>query len=281
MSRPIKQGLDYFPMDVDLDDKFELIEAKHGITGFGVIVKLYQRIYKEGYFLKWTDETALIFAKKIGVNIDEINAILEDCFKYNIFSKTVFSHHKVLTSVGIQARFCSAIQRRKEVNLCKSLLIIDISSLVNVYINWVNVDNSTQRKGKERRVKERREEEPENPSLPELNFIQLIVEEFTGAFPEYVITTPGKENAAAAKLLATFKKLYPELSSEEMLKKLRSHFDACKNIGDKWYRANMSLSLMVSKYNEINNHLNRPTQQRAGVSPDLRDVDTTNRLNEE
>ena len=48
MARPIKTGLDYFPMDVDTDEKFELIEAKHEIVGFGIVIKLFQRIYKSG-----------------------------------------------------------------------------------------------------------------------------------------------------------------------------------------------------------------------------------------
>ena len=64
MSRPIKQGLDYFPMDVDLDEKFELLEAKHGLLGFAVIIKLFQRIYREGYFLKWNEETALYLVRE-------------------------------------------------------------------------------------------------------------------------------------------------------------------------------------------------------------------------
>ena len=40
MARPIKDGVDYFPFDVSLDEKFELIEAEFGLTGFAVIVKL-------------------------------------------------------------------------------------------------------------------------------------------------------------------------------------------------------------------------------------------------
>ena len=40
-----KSGLEYFPLDVVLDDKFELIEAEFGLTGFAVIVKLFQKIY--------------------------------------------------------------------------------------------------------------------------------------------------------------------------------------------------------------------------------------------
>lgn len=56
----IKSGLDFFPLDVCLDKKFELIEAEYGLTGFGVIVHLLQEIYgKEGYYIEWTEEVAL------------------------------------------------------------------------------------------------------------------------------------------------------------------------------------------------------------------------------
>ena len=41
----MKSGLEYFPLDCNMDDKLELIEAEFGITGFGVVVKLFQKIY--------------------------------------------------------------------------------------------------------------------------------------------------------------------------------------------------------------------------------------------
>lgn len=37
MARPLKQGLDYFPLDCQVDVKFELVEAEFGLTGFGVV----------------------------------------------------------------------------------------------------------------------------------------------------------------------------------------------------------------------------------------------------
>ena len=38
--RKLKNGIEYFPLEVYLDEKFELIEAEFGLTGFGVVVKL-------------------------------------------------------------------------------------------------------------------------------------------------------------------------------------------------------------------------------------------------
>ena len=36
-------GIPYFPLDVHLEDNIALIEAEFGLTGFAVIVKLYQK----------------------------------------------------------------------------------------------------------------------------------------------------------------------------------------------------------------------------------------------
>ena len=42
MARPQKEGIDYFTLDVKMDDEVKLVEAKSGIAGFGVLIKLYQ-----------------------------------------------------------------------------------------------------------------------------------------------------------------------------------------------------------------------------------------------
>jgi len=100
--------------------------------------------------------------------------------------------------------------------------------------------------------KEYKKEEPEKiPAGFNVNFIDSIINEFLTVFPEYIIITLGKEKAMAGKLLSVWKKNNPGLNTEETLKSLRVHFEHCKNISDDWYRTNMSLSLMVTKYNQI------------------------------
>ena len=42
-----KEGIDFFPLNCQLDEKIELIEAQYGLKGFAVVVKLFQRIYGE------------------------------------------------------------------------------------------------------------------------------------------------------------------------------------------------------------------------------------------
>lgn len=46
MARPKKIGLEYFPLDCQMDDKVEILEAVHGLEGFAVYVKFLQAIYQ-------------------------------------------------------------------------------------------------------------------------------------------------------------------------------------------------------------------------------------------
>ena len=71
-----KSGVDYFPLDDTLNDNFKLIEAEFGLTGFGVVVKLYQKIYGgRGYYTEWTNEVALLFAREIGLGGNAVSEI--------------------------------------------------------------------------------------------------------------------------------------------------------------------------------------------------------------
>ena len=56
MARPQKTGLDYFPLDVELDDKFEIIKSEFGVEGFGIIIKLFMKIYgQHGYYMVFAE----------------------------------------------------------------------------------------------------------------------------------------------------------------------------------------------------------------------------------
>ncbi|WP_123053119.1 DUF4373 domain-containing protein [Clostridium sp. JN-1] len=170
MARPQKEGLEYFPLDVDMDqdDKVALIEAQHGLVGFGVVVKLLMKIYKHGYFYEWTEKQQLLFSKRVNVDINSLNAIINDCVKWELFDKNAFETYNVLTSKGIQRRYIEAVGRRQKVKIYKEYLLLD-DETINVYKNLVIVDiNSNneevnaninpQSKVKESKVKKSKEE---------------------------------------------------------------------------------------------------------------------------
>lgn len=143
VARPIKDGVDYFPFDVTLDEKFELIEAEFGLTGFAVVVKLYQRIYERGYYCEWTNEVALLFGHKIGLGGNVVSEIVSAAIKRGIFDKGMFEKYGILTSRGIQKRYFEAVARRKLVNVKKQYLLVCVTQfLKSDNINYENVNNN-------------------------------------------------------------------------------------------------------------------------------------------
>lgn len=166
MARPLKDGVDYFPMDVHLDTKFDLIEAEFGLTGFAVVVKLYQEVYGQGYYCEWTSEVALLFGRKAGLGGNVVSEIVAAALRRGIFDRTLYEKHRILTSAGIQRRYFEAVSRRRYVNVDRRYLLVDIGQyLKDAAIRWVsadmnpvNADNNPQRKQKERKQKERKEE---------------------------------------------------------------------------------------------------------------------------
>lgn len=170
----MKSGLEYFPLDVHMDDKIALIEAEFGLTGFAVIVKLYQKIYSTGYYCEWTNEVALLFGKKIGLGGNAVSEIVKAAIKRGIFDKDLFDKYHVLTSEGIQKRYFEAVSRRKKVEVEKAYLLLRNTQVFkNVYISGANADISEenayaneQSKGKESKGKESRGEEAAPPPAP-------------------------------------------------------------------------------------------------------------------
>jgi hypothetical protein len=159
MARPFKTGVDYFPLDVSMDEDVELLEAEHNIVGFGVLIKLYQKIYANNFWINWDNKSALVFSNRINVNINSINAIINSCLEWGIFDKKLLENYQILTSRGIQKRFFEITKRRSEIEIVKQYLLIELPEnkkqrRVFVNINLINANKSTQSKVKESKVKE-------------------------------------------------------------------------------------------------------------------------------
>lgn len=157
-----KIGVDYFPLDVHIDDKLKLIEAEFGLTGFAIVVKLWQRIYSLGYYCEWNNEVALLFAKSNNVSGNVVSEILEASIRRGIFDKGLYEKYGVLSSRGIQKRYLLITKRRSKVELFDEYLLISVPQdaknvyiySIDVYNNPKNVNRNAQSKVKESKVKE-------------------------------------------------------------------------------------------------------------------------------
>lgn len=171
----MNNGINYFPLNVHLDDKFELIEAEFGLKGFAIVVKLFQKIYgQQGYYCEWTEDVALLFGKNVGLGGDAVSEIVRAAIKRGIFDSELYDKYQILTSRGIQERYFEAVSRRKEVEVRKEYLLIKVDQIYknvrilneNVNISSKNVNISEQKKIEESKAKEKKVEERELPRLP-------------------------------------------------------------------------------------------------------------------
>ena len=110
-------GINYFPMGVNFmeENAMEVIEAKYGIKGPAIVLKLLCKIYKEGYFIRWDKEQCLIFANKAGreVQAEEVQGIIEILFIKGILDRNSYLENGILTSENIQKVWLEATKRRK------------------------------------------------------------------------------------------------------------------------------------------------------------------------
>jgi len=162
----MKDGIDYFPLDVHLDDKFKLIEAKYGLIGFALVIKLYQKIYMDkGYYCRWSEDIMLLFSKEIGVDTSKTKDIIKESLRLGIFNKAMYDRNKILTSRGIQERYFTIVKRRKEVRVIKEYMLVGLckncvyegKSGEDVYIKGEDESNFKQSKVKESKEEKSKE----------------------------------------------------------------------------------------------------------------------------
>ena len=79
MARPLKSGLDYFPLDVHDDDKLKFIRIKFKITGVAIVFELYRKIYANSFFTEWSHDEALMFSDSIKADYDQVLSMIASC----------------------------------------------------------------------------------------------------------------------------------------------------------------------------------------------------------
>lgn len=155
MARPLKSGIDYFPLDCNFmkDIKVRKILRACGPSAIAVIVNLLCTIYQsDGYYMLWDEDTGFLIADDVGVKESFVHEVVKAAVQVDFFNAAMFDTRSILTSVGIQRRYKEATARRNDnsliadYNLLSNELsgVIAYNNSVNVDNNSINVDKSTQ-----------------------------------------------------------------------------------------------------------------------------------------
>ncbi|WP_338231623.1 Lin1244/Lin1753 domain-containing protein [Companilactobacillus muriivasis] len=163
MARPIKKGIDYFPLDVTFlrDMKIRKIRKACGDTAITMLIYLLGTIYQdEGYYMKWDDDVRFLVADDVGASESAVDELVNKALKVDFFNKKMFDDHKILTSHGIQTRYQQAAYKKKDSSIdSKYCLISDTEKKVSDTRNSINDNDSTQSKEKETKGNESKGEE--------------------------------------------------------------------------------------------------------------------------
>lgn len=166
----IKQGLDYFPLDVGFynNDKVQLVSARFGLRSELILIRLFCKIYANGYYCRFGEDEIILFCKQLGDGMLEsaVEDMLNEMIRRELFDKNIYEKYSILTSAAIQRRYLEAIFRRKKIEIYEQLLLIDDPKLPNVYILDSNAyiinqngDIRRQKKGKEKEISENESEQ--------------------------------------------------------------------------------------------------------------------------
>lgn len=174
MGRNKKNGLDYFPFDIDLFQDIrirKLIKYQSGkaVTVYALLLCI---IYKDGYYMRWDKELPFIISEQTGFEEAYILEVINSCLKLGLFSNELYTSDGILTSRGIQERYkkiCDLCRRNSEIS--EFSLISSEEIPISSEEKPINSAKSTQSKSKVKKKKEllssesNKKNEPKGPPL--------------------------------------------------------------------------------------------------------------------
>ena len=115
MGRNVKQGFNYFSLDVDIfsDIKIRKLIKNHSGRALSVYICVLAFIYRNGYYVLNDEDFGFIVSEQTGDKVEFIEAVLDYCVKVGLFSAKMFEQG-VYTSKGVQERYlamCKASRR--------------------------------------------------------------------------------------------------------------------------------------------------------------------------
>ena len=175
MARPRKDGLDYFPLDVNFlsDLKIKKIIRAYGAQAVAVVMSVLTTIYRDnGYFATYDDDLIFIIADELKLEDSYVKNVIEKLIEVDFLNKEQKEKNNILTSIGIQERYLKVCERRVKTTLNAPYNLLNNSSnelpqtestpesglcIQKPRLTGVNDSKSTQSKVKESKVKESKE----------------------------------------------------------------------------------------------------------------------------
>lgn len=280
MGRNKKEGLSYFPFDVDFfqDLKIRKLIKYQGSNAIAIYAFILCNIYKDGYYIRWDNGLPFIISEQTGYEESYIVEVINCCLDIGLFSKNLFDSERVITSFGIQDRYrkINDLCRRKS-DISEYMLISSEEKRIYSEETPITSAKSTQRKEKEIKEKKRKEKEIEYSTNVELkkdelsspvDFSRLMDyfnSTFSGKLPSIKSMTEARKKAIKSRVAQ-----YGKKSIEEVFKSVLTS-DFLLGGNDRNWRPDFDWIFKAANYTKIlegnyNGKRNNTMSNRESVS---------------
>lgn len=116
MARPKKDGLLYFSFDTDFfyaDNRIRTLRARFGSDGLIFYIYLLTEIYRNGYYLRWNEESEDNVVADLNLSEGLIKQILKFLINRSLLTSILVNSDTIITAPGIQKRYQEAVKSLK------------------------------------------------------------------------------------------------------------------------------------------------------------------------
>lgn len=183
MGRNVKQGFNYFSLDVDIfsDIKIRKLIKNHSGRALSVYICVLAFIYRNGYYVLNDEDFGFIVSEQTGDKVEFIEAVLDYCVKVGLFSAEMFEQG-VYTSKGVQERYLAMCKAsRRNIVFSEYTLISSEEMGINSEEIAINSEKTPIKKSKVNNIsflekKKQKSASVKKSGIEEIDFEELSVE---------------------------------------------------------------------------------------------------------
>lgn len=195
MARPKRDGLLYFSFDTDFfyaDNRIRTLRAKFGSDGLIFYIYMLTEIYRNGYYLRWSEESEDNVIADLNLTEGLIKQILTFLINRSLLTSILVNSDTIITAPGIQKRYQEAVKslkrdvfvdeqiwllNKEETATCIKFTQNESKSEKNHDKSWKNESKSEKNNTKEiKRNKTKGNENNANALLPSFNAEQAWID---------------------------------------------------------------------------------------------------------
>lgn len=199
MARPKKEGLLYFSFDTDFfyaDTRIKTLRSRYGSDGVIFYIYLLTEIYRNGYYIRWDEDSIDNAIVDLGLTEGLIEQIMTFLVSRSLLNRSILANSDtIITSPGIQKRYQEAVKSLKrdiyvdqeiwllskeETASCIKCTINDSKSEKNSSKSEKNYDKSKKNPTKEIKGKENKVNNitVSKDTVRQTQDVQLVVDEW-------------------------------------------------------------------------------------------------------